>query len=138
MVDGYNFIIDETSNAIASGPSSCNVNGGTSYGYITINTESETELSVSCYTSSESYWDYGCVYVGTNIYEPSQTDIKDEITDGNGKYLFVGSGATSSSNSTTLEGGKTYYVSFAYAKDFSGNDGSDRLFITNISYQTVV
>ena len=139
MISGY---------YIQSGSTSYNVNNGKSYGYIKFTTPDTTDdilLSVSCYTSSENNWDFGGVYVGTVIYQPTQSQIKNKTTDGNGFYLYTGSGSNSSPATYTLETvGQTlqpnteYYISFAYVKDSSGNSNNDRFFISEIKFNTAV
>ena len=134
LVNGDNFIINDTLQAITSGDSSYNKNSGTSYGYIEfVPPTGVTVLEVSCYVSSERNYDYGAVYLGSQPYQPTQSQIKNGTTDGNGSYLYNNSGEqTEETVTSALTPGQTYYLSFAYAKDSSSNKGEDRLIITNI------
>ena len=137
LVDGNNFVIDASTSSIMSGPSSYNVNSGTSYGYIKVTTEDTCTLQVTCYTSSESNYDWGGVYIGSVQYKPTQSQIKNGTTDGNGSYLCKMSGSGSATAySAELAANTTYYVSFFYAKDSSVNNNNDRFYITNIKYTT--
>ena len=140
LVDNNNFIIDSDLSAIVSGPSSFNKNNGTSYGYIEFTTPNgETELSVTCYASSESNYDFGAVYLGSVQYKPTPSQIKNNTlntSDTNSKYLYRKSGTTLSSETITetLQPNTKYVLSFAYCKDNSGNVGEDRFIIENISF----
>lgn len=132
LVDGNNFIINSDLQAITSGPSSYNVSYGSSYGYIVIQPNVDTVLSITGYVSSDS-WDYGGIYIGTQEYKPSNDDIRFGTTDGTGSWLFNTRGNNTSSTYTIdLTGGVTYYINFCYAKDSSGNRNEDRLIITDI------
>ena len=132
LVDGNNFIINSDLQAITSGPSSYNINYGSSYGYILIQPAVDTVLSIVGYVSSDS-WDYGGIYIGTQEYRPSRDDMRIGSTDGTGSWLFNKRGNNTSSTYTIdLTGGVTYYINFCYAKDTSGNSYEDRLIITDI------
>lgn len=111
---------------------------GTAYAHFTLHTTKACSFSVNASISSEQNYDFGAVYVGSDIYEPTQNQLKEKTTDGKGNYLVIGSG-------TTLEGGPNtsinddgdismqlaentnYVISFAYAKDRSGSSGYDCL-----------
>lgn len=111
---------------------------GTAYAHFTLHTTSACLFGVNASISSESNYDFGAVYVGSDIYEPTQSQLKAKTTDGKGNYLVIGSG-------TTLEGGPNtfvdadnnismeldentdYVISFAYAKDSSSSNGDDCL-----------
>ena len=113
---------------------------GTAYAHFTLHTTVACLFSVNASISSEQNYDFGAVYIGSDIYEPTQDQLKTKTTDGKGNYLVVGSG-------TTLEGGPNtsvnadgdvsmqlaentdYVISFAYAKDGSGANGDDCLSI---------
>ena len=140
LVKGDNFIINDTLQAITSGDSSYNKNSGTSYGYIEfVPPTGVTVLEVSCYVSSERNYDYGAVYLGSQPYQPTQSQIKNGTTDGNGSYLYNKSGEqTEETVTAALTPGQTYYLSFAYAKDSSSEGGEDRLIITNIKIHNEV
>ena len=132
LVDGNNFIINSDLQAITSGPSSYNINYGSSYGYILIQPSVDTVLSITGYVSSDS-WDYGGIYIGTQEYRPIRNDIRIGATDGTGSWLFNTRGKNTSSTYTIdLTGGIVYYINFCYAKDDSGNSYEDRLIITDI------
>ena len=111
---------------------------GTAYAHFTLHTTAACSFGVDASISSEANYDFGAVYVGSDIYEPTQSQLKAKTTDGKGNYLVIGSG-------TTLEGGPNtfvnadgdmsmklaentdYVISFAYAKDTSGAKGDDCL-----------
>ena len=111
---------------------------GTAYAHFTLHTTKACLFSVNASISSEQNYDFGAVYIGSDIYEPTQDQLKTKTTDGKGNYLVIGSG-------TTLEGGPNtsvnadgdismqlaentdYVISFAYAKDRSGAQGDDCL-----------
>lgn len=126
-----------TGTNLYSNSGSYNVNNGSSYGYIKFTTPNRsTTLSVQAYTSSESNYDFGAVYVGTKSYRPTRSQIKSGTTDGYGSYLVRTSGKSSSySNySVTLNANTTYYINLMYAKDSSGHTGNDRFYIRNITF----
>lgn len=111
---------------------------GTAYAHFTLHTTKACLFSVNASISSEQNYDFGAVYIGSDIYEPTQSQLQAKTTDGKGNYLVIGSG-------TTLEGGPNtsvnangdvsmklaentdYVISFAYAKDGSGSSGDDCL-----------
>ena len=142
LVDDNNFEI--SGDYIQSGSSSYHKYNGTSYGYIQFITPDEayidSPIEVECYVSSENNYDYAAVYIGTQVYEPSRTQIKNKTTDGNGEFIFAASGNGSLNTYTysNLLPNTTYYLSFAYAKDSSGNSNSDRFFIKSIRFRVDV
>ena len=111
---------------------------GTAYAHFTLHTTKACLFSVNASISSEQNYDFGAVYIGSDIYEPTQDQLRAKTTDGKGNYLLIGSG-------TTLEGGPNttvnadgdismqlaentdYVISFAYAKDSSSSSGDDCL-----------
>ena len=134
FVDGTNFAVDEESQTIVNGSSSYNVNSGTSYGFIKWSSDVTSRLFVTALVSSESSFDFGGVYIGTQEYKPTQSQAKNKTTDGTGEYLFVQSGANSdfSDYYVDLEPNKEYYINFFYVKDDSGNSGQDRFKISKV------
>lgn len=136
LLDNKNFVINDDSKAITSGPSSWHVNNGSSYGYIKFKTPDElTNVSVTCSVSSETNWDYGAIYVGTNLYQPTREQVKNGTTDGSGKYLMTGSGQVDKNTYTAeLQPNTTYYLMFIYVKDSSGNANDDRLIVYDITF----
>lgn len=136
LLDNNNFVINDDSKAITSGPSSWHVNNGSSYGYIKFKTPDElTNVSVTCSVSSEANWDYGAVYVGTNLYQPTREQVKNGTTDGSGKYLMTGSGQVDKNTYTAeLQPNTTYYLMFIYVKDSSGDSRDDRLTVYDITF----
>ena len=134
LVDSKNFTI--SGSAIQNGSTSYNVNSG---GYIKLTTKEQCTLSVTCYVSSESNYDFGGVYVGSKIYKPTQSQAKNGTTDSAGSYLIRQSGSNSSTEYTmTLTANTTYYLNFFYVKDGSNNSNSDRFFVSKIQYRAVV
>lgn len=137
LVDNNNFQISGT--YIQNGPASYHRGSGASYGYIKVTTKEQCTLTVTGYVGSESNWDFGGVYVGTKIYKPTQSQAKSGTTDGAGSYLIRLSGSNSSRDYTmTLNANSTYYLSFFYVKDGSGDSGSDRFFVSKIQYRAIV
>lgn len=109
----------------------------TGWAYLQFTTPNRaTTLSVQAYTSSESNWDFGAVYVGTAIYRPTSSNIKSGTTDGKGTYLYRGSGSNSSYSTytMTLSANTTYYINLVYSKDSSGASNSDRFYVKNITF----
>lgn len=127
----------KTSSDLRSSSGSYHVNNGTSFAYLVFKSPSiESEFSVTCYVSSEVNYDYGMVYLGTKLYNPDRNAIKNGTTDGSGEYLFNKSGSISSATyKATVKPNTTYYICLKYAKDGSGNTGSDRFFIQNLSFK---
>lgn len=138
LVDSTKFAVDETLQALTS-KAAYNVDNGTAYGYIEFTTPATScTVSVTGGVSSESNYDFGAVYIGKAVYTPTQNQIKQGTTDGNGQYMFKGSGdVTSATYTKELEPNTTYFLSFAYAKDSSQNGRKDCLFITNITFNAV-
>ena len=135
LIDGSNFIINKNLNAITNGPKSYHVNSGSSYGYFKIHTPNKsTTFSVTAYVSSESNYDFGGCYVGTQIYNADRGAITSSATDGHGKWVFMNSNSSESTYTTTLEANTDYYIQFYYTKDSSGNSGEDRVIIKNIKF----
>lgn len=85
------------------------------------------------YINSEQNCDFGAIYCGTQIYQPSRDDIEQSITDGNGQYILYGSGQNLiQNNQILLLPGTTYYLSFAYTKNDGVSSGEDKLIIKEI------
>lgn len=141
LVDDNSFEIDESLGVIQSGPKSYNVNSGTSYGYIEITTPDYiTELTISAYAQGENNYDFGYAYLGSAVYEPTQSQVKALTTDGKGQYLFRHTSTTYSDYQTIiteLKPNTTYYLNFGFVKDGSGNVGIDRLRIKNINFTII-
>lgn len=137
LTDNGDFIINSELSAITSkdGTSNCQYNS-----YFAFTTGGDTStLSVTGYVSSEGGYDFGAVYCGTQIYNMNRDQIDNGTTDGNGQYLFRGSGGMSSDTYTmTLQPDTTYYLNFGYAKDGSASDGYDKLIVTEISFETII
>ena len=138
LVDSTKFAVDETLQALTS-KAAYNIDNGTAYGYIEFTTPATScTVSVTGGVSSERNYDFGAVYIGKAVYEPTRDQISSATTDGNGEYILRGSGnVTSATYTKELEPNTTYFLSFAYAKDNSQNYGNDCLFITNITFNAV-
>ena len=105
--------------------------------YIKFTTPNKTTtISAQAYTSSEGNCDFGVIYVGTSTYYPSVSNARDKTTDGNGFYLYTGSGNNSSYSTYTgtLQPNTTYYISLSYVKDGSVSKNSDRFYVRNITF----
>ena len=138
LVDSTKFAVDETLQALTS-KAAYNIDNGTAYGYIEFTTPATScTVSVTGGVSSERNYDFGAVYIGKAVYEPTRDQISSATTDGNGEYILRGSGdITSATYTKELEPNTTYFLSFAYAKDSSQSRGNDCLFITNITFNAV-
>ena len=138
LVDSTKFAVDETLQALTS-KAAYNIDNGTAYGYIEFTTPATScTVSVTGGVSSERNYDFGAVYIGKAVYEPTRDQISSATTDGNGEYILRGSGdITSATYTKELEPNTTYFLSFAYAKDGSQSRGNDCLFITNITFNAV-
>lgn len=135
LIDGSNFIINSNLNAITNGPKSYHVASGKSFGYFKIHTPNKsTTFSVTAYVSSESNYDFGGCYVGTQIYNAGRDAITSSATDGHGKWVFMNSNSSESTYTTTLDADTDYYIQFYYTKDSSGNSGEDRVIIKNMKF----
>lgn len=134
LIIDNNFIINGEN--ITNGSVSYNINSGISHGYIIINTPNyETDLEITCKVSSEQGYDFGVAYLGKQIYKPSNSDVRNQITDGDGEYIIKISGSTSFSTYTkTLSPNTKYYLNLIYTKDGSGNTGDDRFYISSIRF----
>lgn len=140
LIDDNNFIVNEDSLSISSGPKSYNVGSGAAYGYIYFETpDYESTLSVTAYSIGENNYDYGAIYLGTAIYQPTNSQVRSGTVDGNGEYLMRQTGTSNSYATYTanLEPSTWYYLNFIHVKDSSGNTGADRLFIKNIQFTTI-
>lgn len=132
LLDNNNFIMSGT--ALASGPTSYNIDGAKSFGYFTYTPTKNETITIKAYVSSEGNYDYGACYIGTQLYNASRDQITSQATDGNGSWLFLISGSTSETTYTKdLLEGVTYYIHFYYTKDGSSSTGNDRVFITSLS-----
>lgn len=109
---------------------------GSAYTHFSLHTTAACSFAMKVNISSENNYDFGAVYIGSDIYKPTQSQLKSKQTDGNGNYLVVGSGTSLEGGTGTyvndngdiamnLEADTDYIVSFAYAKDSSGSSGDD-------------
>ena len=68
--------------------------------------------------------------------------MKYKIVSGTGAWLYISSGggslATYTYSYANMQPNTTYYLCFAYGKDGSGHKGSDRLFISTISFVSAI
>ncbi len=116
-------------------PNNVGVNSSTAYAYFPIdlsNYQGTFKVVVSAKISSESGYDYGYATVNG-----SPNDV--EYNNSNGRFMYI-SGSNSIYNNYTsqqLEGGMIYYLHIGYRKDVSGANGSDRLFINNITIEPI-
>lgn len=138
LIDGNNFIKNTNLNAITSGPSSYGIQGGSSKGYIEIQPTSNVTLSITCYGSYDTWSDSSAIYVGTDLYYPTYSQIQSETTDSKGSYIFNGyyyvnrNCQTSKTYTLSLTSGTHYYISFVYYRDSYWGHGEDRLIVTSI------
>ena len=131
LLDNNNFIMLD--NKLVNGPASYNIDTGRSYGYFVYTPAESGTVKIKAYISSEGNYDVGGCYIGTQLYNADRIQIRDKVSDGNGTWIFSISGSTSETEyAANLVAGTTYYVQFYYAKDGSGHDGSDRVYITSL------
>ena len=138
FVDGYNFKYDSATNAITNGPKSYRVSSGISTGYFVIDPAPiQRTFSVTCYTSSESGYDFGGIYIGNTYMEMTRANYQNNTTLSDGSWLYrnVQSSAT---YTKTLDANKTYYVEFIYTKDGGGESGLDKFVISNITFKAYI
>lgn len=138
FVDNYNFKYDSATNAITNGPKSYHVSSGISTGYFVINPAPiQRTFSVTCYTSSESGYDFGGIYIGNTYMEMTRANYQNNTTLSDGSWLYrnVQSSAT---YTKTLDANKTYYVEFIYTKDGGGESGLDKFVISNITFKAYI
>lgn len=106
----------------------------TNFSFVTPANATNYLIQTIGYISSEENWDFGAIYCGTQIYQPSKYDIEQGNTDGNGQYLLRGSGLLPiQSSQMLLLPGETYYLSLAYSKDSGNSSGEDKLIIKEIN-----
>lgn len=128
-----------SSSRLYSSSGSYNINSGKSYAYLKFTTPTvETTLSIRCYVSSESNYDFGAIWVGNTSVQPSQSSVKSGTAISGGEYLYRNSGNTSYTTVTkVLAPNTTYYINLIYVKDGSGNTNSDRFYISNIEFDVL-
>ena len=148
FIDNINYKIDATNTAITNIPSTSDNKTGY-YGYVVVKPTVDVELNITYkYNYYSTSYTYGChsIYVGSQIYQPTNTQIYNNTKDGYGEYLERGYGSSyykngsTSSNSgantlhtvtTTLNAGETYYINFAATK-YSNTYQSGTFAITDI------
>lgn len=118
---------------------------GASYGYIQFRTPTSDnytenmQLKISCYVSSENSHDWGGIWAGTEIWQPTLSEIRNNTSHSGGQWLFRSSGISITSPqeyTMTLNADTEYYINLAYAKDGSDVSGSDKMFISRIEFIT--
>lgn len=146
LVDGSNFEISD--GKIRNGSASYHVDSGSSFGYIKIDTpKGGTTFSLTYTISSEESWDFGYIVLSEEIPSAymSESALRDATVDTSTSYYGVSSGLIlagrysgekTGTRSFTLDGGKTYYVGIGYIKDGSADNNDDRIYITEIKYDT--
>lgn len=153
FVDDVNYKIDNTKSAITS-ISKANDEKKGYYGYIIIKPTIDVKLHITCrYQNISNSYSAGChsIYIGSKIYQPTNTQIYNNTKDGNGEYLERGyasgyckNGSTdmwSGGNqnhtvSTVLNAGTIYYINFASTKSAPTNS-SGTFIISNITTTVV-
>ena len=125
----YYFDVDETTGELTSSGEHGNkgLDGKTANSYIKIDLTSFTnedviKVTLNAYVSSENNYDYGYATITESETAPAYNSTS-------GRFIYI-SGTTSSVTtptdySTTLTGGKIYYLHLGYRKDNSGKSGND-------------
>lgn len=109
-----------TGSQLYSYKGSYHISGGSSIAYIRFRSPDEaSQLSLRAYVSSEAKYDFGRIYL-------------------NGSQIFSQSGTSNSWVTVTcdLTPNTDYELKLRYTKDGSGNKGSDRLYVSNITFST--
>lgn len=109
-----------TGSQLYSYKGSYHISGGSSIAYIRFRSPDEaSQLSLRAYVSSEAKHDFGRIYL-------------------NGSQIFSQSGTSNSWVTVTcdLTPNTDYELKLRYTKDGSGNKGSDRLYVSNITFST--
>jgi hypothetical protein len=109
-----------TGSQLYSYKGSYHINSGSSIAYIRFRSPDEaSQLSLRAYVSSEAKHDFGRIYL-------------------NGSRIFSQSGTSNSWVTVTcdLTPNTDYELKLRYTKDGSGNKGSDRLYVSNITFST--
>lgn len=109
-----------TGSQLYSYKGSYHINSGSSIAYIRFRSPDEaSQLSLRAYVSSEAKYDFGRIYL-------------------NGSQIFSQSGTSNSWVTVTrdLTPNTDYELKLQYTKDGSGNKGSDRLYVSDITFST--
>ena len=132
IIDNKNW--EYNNNKIQNGSISYNISNGFSFGYFEYTPTDNMTLIINANISSEANYDYGAIYVGTEIYNATRNQIINGTTDGNGSWICKISGSKSSTDySYNLTANTKYYIHFFYTKDSSGNSSGDRFYINSIN-----
>ena len=131
MVDNTKFIINGSYIEVAP---AYKYDGTNVQSYMTVTGSSNISTSVTCFSSSEGGYDFGFVYMGTQLYQPSYDQVRDRATDGHGEFLYVGSADGSNTYTYTAAPGTNYFI-IGYVKDGSASDGDDTIKISEISFE---
>lgn len=110
-----------TGSQLYSSKGSYYIANGSSTAYIRFRSPDEaSQLSLRAYVSSEANYDYGRIYL-------------------NGSQIFSQSGTSNSWVTVTrdLTPNTDYELKLRYTKDGSRDNGSDRLFVSNITFSTL-
>lgn len=103
--------------------------------YMTVTGSSPINVTVSCYSSSEGNYDWGYIYMGTELYQPSREQAVSRENDGNGEFIYVGSGEGDyTTYNYTASPGTNYFI-VGYTKDGSVGNGDDTIRISYISFE---
>ena len=133
----YYFDVDETTGALTSDGEHGNkgVHSTTANSYIKIDLTSFTNedaitLTLNAFVSSQSSNDYGYAAI-------TESETAPEYSSNSGRFIYI-SGTTSSVTtptdySTTLIGGKIYYLHLGYRKSSSTNSGNDVFKINSLT-----
>lgn len=120
LIDDYNFTLNASDHSIINGSKTCLVDANIeSHGYLVVKPEFNSVLRVTARIGSENNWDYGGVYVDTQLYEPSWNEVKNGNNYGTGQYLMriCGSNQNPVEYTMNLEKDILYYLNFFYVKD---------------------
>lgn len=138
FVDGYNFRYDSATNAISNGSKSYYVSSGISTGYFIIDPAPISRtFSVTCYTSSESGYDFGGIYIGNTYMEMTRSNYQNNTSLSDGSWLYRNT-QSSATYTKTLDANKKYYIEFIYTKDGGGESGLDKFVISKITFKAYV
>jgi hypothetical protein len=110
------------------------VSNATISDYFILTPTTDCKLELNFGIVSEGNYDFGYVYVGSQLYEPTRDAIVNRTTDGHGSYIFCISGTNDSLQHTMdLEKNNTYYVIIGYTKDSSVDNGLDSIYLKSVN-----
>ncbi len=122
----YKFI--KSGNTLVSNNKGVNNSTANAYYELDLTDVDETEIipiAVTASVSSEGNYDIGYATVTESTNFPA-------FNDGNGRMMYISGSVGINTYSTSVKGGKKYYIHLGYRKDGSNGSGSDALTIYSV------